>query len=143
MALATLAGTRWAGTCELWLDPPGDTALRSPCTVTVGADAVSYEWVHEGRPQQGRLDLSAGGGAFTDTFHSPVAMPMTAVAPARALVDLAGTYAAGDGPPWGWRITLALRPSWDGAPEALVLQMTNVAPWGEEARAVRMVSARQ
>jgi hypothetical protein len=35
---------------------------------------------------------------------------------------------------WGWRIGLSLR-----APTGeLVLRMTNIAPWGEEARAVRM-----
>ena len=39
---------------------------------------------------------------------------------------------------WGWRINLCFRePTGE-----LVLQMTNIAPWGEEARAVRMVCKR-
>ena len=59
-----------------------------------------------------------------------------------ALFDLLGSYGDG-GPRWGWRMMLSLRPPFEGAPESLVLQMTNIAPWGEEARAVRMVAARR
>ena len=40
---------------------------------------------------------------------------------------------------WRWRIGLSVRePSGE-----LVLQMTNVAPWGEETRAVRMICTRR
>ena len=46
---------------------------------------------------------------------------------------------AGDGPPWGWRTKLSLRAM---GGEGLVLQMTNIAPWGESGRAVRMVATR-
>jgi hypothetical protein len=38
---------------------------------------------------------------------------------------------------------LSLRPPFAGATESLVLQMTNITPWGEEARAVRMTAARR
>jgi len=41
---------------------------------------------------------------------------------------------AGEGPPWGWRVAVAHRPSGE-----LVLQMTNIKPWGEDGRAVRMI----
>lgn len=143
MTLADLAGTRWTGSAELWLDPLGDVAARSECALAVTGDGVGYEWAHDGTPHQGRLSLAADGGTFTDTFHAPSGMPVTAVVPARALVDVTGSYAAGGGPPWGWRITLALRPAWGDDGEALVLQMTNIAPWGEEARAVRMVASRR
>ncbi len=141
MGWQDLAGTAWAGTSELWLDPLGNVAETSPCTVEIASGAVRYTWAFRGAPHQGTITLGGEGGVFTDSFHSPAPMACRAV-PSWALVDLAGTYAAGDGPPWGWRLTLCLRPPYEGAPETLVLQMTNVAPWGEEMRAVRMVATR-
>lgn len=54
-----------------------------------------------------------------------------------ALVNVRFAYPAPEGPDWGWRIAVCERPSGE-----LVLQMTNVTPWGEEARAVRMVFRR-
>ena len=50
-----------------------------------------------------------------------------------ALFTVQGTYGAGEGPDWGWRSQLSVRPLGAGQ---LVLQMTNIAPWGEETRAV-------
>lgn len=141
MALATLAGTHWQGTAELWLDPLGNAVETSACTIDVDRSALRYTWAYQGTPHQGTIALGGEGGTFTDSWHSPAAMACRAV-PSWAPVDLIGTYGAGDGPPWGWRILVSLRPAHDGAPEALVLQMTNVAPWGEEARAVRMVATR-
>ena len=141
MAFAAIAGSRWQGQAELWLDPFGNEAQVSPCAFEVAADTVRYTWAFQGTPHQGSIVLGGEGGTFTDTFHSAAPMPCRAV-PSWAPVDLVGTYAAGDGPPWGWRIIVCLRPAMDGAPDALVLQMTNVAPWGEEGRAVRMVATR-
>jgi len=142
LALAALAGSQWQGTAELWLDPLGNDADVSACTVEVDAVSVRYTWAFKGATHHGAITLNDGGGTFTDTFHSPSPMVCRAGASA-APVDLTGCYAAGDGPPWGWRIVVALRPPWDGAPEALVLQMTNVAPWGEDTGAVRMVATRR
>jgi len=136
MTLLDLAGSRWEGQAELWLDPAGDQAQRCPCTVRVETDAVVYAWSYEGKPQAGRLSLREGGADFSDTWHSPTAMRCTGAPFPWCLVDMLGTYAAG-GEDWGWRITLSLRPAGE-----LVLQMTNVAPWGEEGRAVRMVCRR-
>ena len=136
MTLLDLAGSQWAGQAELWLDPAGDQAQRCPCTVRVETDAVVYAWSYEGKPQAGRLSLREGGADFSDTWHSPTAMRCTGAPSPWCLVDVLGTYAAG-GEDWGWRITLSLRPAGE-----LVLQMTNVAPWGEEGRAVRMVCRR-
>jgi len=133
--LADLEGTTWTGDAELWLDPLGDEAERSACTIRVEADAVRYEWARGDEPQQGSLELTKDAAVFTDTFHSTEPMTMDVV-DGRAMLTLAGTYGAGDGPDWGWRIALVFRPLGDGQ---LVLQMTNIAPWGEESRAVRMV----
>lgn len=141
MSWQDLAGSTWAGTSELWLDPLGNTSETSPCTVEVAPDAVRYTWAFRGTPHQGTIAIGGEGGVFTDSFHSPVPMVCRSL-PSWALADLAGTYTAGEGPPWGWRLTLSLRPPYDGGPETLVLQMTNVAPWGEETRAVRVLATR-
>jgi hypothetical protein len=134
--LGDLHGTTWTGNAELWLDPLGDTPARSACTVTVDRDGWTYTWSHEGTPHHGSVRLREGGADFTDTFHQPEPMACRAVAGARGLSQVEGAY--GPDAEWGWRIGLCLR-----APTGeLVLQMTNVAPWGEEARAVRMVCKR-
>lgn len=143
MPLTSLAGSHWQGTAELWLDPMGNDAQTSQCSFEVDVSEVRYTWEYEGAPQNGSITLDASGGAFRDSWHNPAPMTCARVAASTALVNLLGSYAAGDGPRWGWRLILSLRPSWEGAPEALVLQMTNITPWGEEARAVRMVSSRQ
>jgi hypothetical protein len=137
-ALDELANTSWVGRGELWLDPLGNEALTSDAAIDVSSEAVEYRWSYEGKPQTGSLALRSGGADFTDTFHSQTVMPCVATSGARALVDVTGSYPAGEGPEWGWRIMLALRPSGE-----LVLQMTNIAPWGEECRAVRMICTRK
>jgi hypothetical protein len=132
-----LSDTRWNGDAELWLDPLGDQAVRSACSARVGPSILEYTWQHEGQPQTGKLVLGEGGADFTDTFHSSSAMSCACVPGSRALVDVQGSY--GPDADWGWRITVSLR-----APTGeLVLQMTNIAPWGEEVRAVRMVMSRK
>lgn len=135
--LRELANTRWIGRSELWLDPLGNTADTCDCTITVGPDTIEYQWSYEGKPHTGKLALRDGGADFSDTWHSPTAMPCTTVAGSWALVDVQGTYSGGDGPPWGWRIIVSHRPS-----DELVLQMTNITPWGEDGRAVRKVCRR-
>lgn len=139
MKLAELVNTKWAGKAELWLDPAGNEAILCDCTIEVSANEVLYQWSYEGKPQTGRITSRSGetaGADFTDTWHSPSPMVMVPAAQHWALVDVFGTYTA-DGPPWGWRIHLSRRPDAE-----LVLQMTNVTPWGEEARAVRMICQR-
>lgn len=137
-----LIGSRWRGTAELWLDPAGNTAQTSGCTLEVRPDALSYAWEYEGAPHHGTVALDEGGGIFTDSWHSPSPMRCVTFGTSSALFDLLGSYGGADGPPWGWRLILSVRPGFGGAAESLVLQMANVAPWGEEARAVRMVASR-
>ncbi|MEZ5290651.1 MAG: hypothetical protein R2745_06185 [Vicinamibacterales bacterium] len=142
MTLGDLAGTSWHGTAALWLDPLGDRAETSPCLLHVEADAVRYTWAWQDTPHEGRITVGPAGGTFTDTFHSRDLMPCAPGPGTWALLDLVGTYGVAPGPPWGWRIFASLRPADGDAPEALVLQMTNIAPWGEETRAVRMIARR-
>ena len=138
MTLEALANTTWTGKAELWLDPLGNEAEVCECTMAVTADELSYRWSYQGTPHTGRVALRAGGAAFTDSWHSPTPLECTSAPAPWALVDVFGTYPAGEGPPWGWRITVSHRPESD----ELVLQMTNVKPCGEEGRAVRMVGRR-
>jgi hypothetical protein len=128
-----LAGTQWTGSAELWLDPLGDVAQRSDCTMTVTDSGVTYTWSYEGSPQFGSIVLRDGAVEFTDSWHQPEPMTCQRLADTRGLFAVLGAY--GPDGQWGWRISLSMRePSGQ-----LVLQMTNIAPWGEEARAVRMV----
>lgn len=137
--LAELANTTWVGTSELWLDPENNVGITAPCSIEVTPGTITYRWSYEGKPQTGTLVLRDDGGlAFTDTWHMPGGMAMSANAGTWAMVDATGTYPAGDGPPWGWRIYVSRRPDSD----ELVLQMTNICPWGEDGRAVRMTCKR-
>jgi hypothetical protein len=139
-ALAKLAGTRWEGTGELWLDKLGNEAHKSKCTLTVDAATVgsfSYTWSHEGKPQSGCVVLRDGGAVWSDTWHQKDPKKCSVLADAWGLLALHYTFSVGSGPDWGWRIVLAQRPTGE-----LVLQMTVVKPWGEENRAVRMVFTR-
>lgn len=135
--LSELGETKWAGTCELWMDPLGNEVVRSECTVAAQGNRVSYTWSHEGKLHHGSIALHDGGGDFTDSWHQPQEMACDSVDGALGLFQLQGQYGPQQG--WRWRIGLFFRePTGE-----LVLQMTNVAPWGEEARAVRMTCSRQ
>lgn len=130
--LTELDGTTWEGTAELWLDPLGDEVVRSGCRASLAAGAIRYEWSHEGTRHKGSITVGKDGARFVDSWHQPEAMACRHVADARGLLQVQGAY--GPQLDWGWRIALSLRePTGE-----LVLQMTNIAPWGEEARAVRM-----
>lgn len=134
--LADLHGTRWMGAAELWLDPLGDNVVRCDCTMAVDDGVVSYTWSYEGEAHQGSITLSEDGADFTDSWHQPEPMTCRRLPDAWGLFQVQGEYGAESD--WGWRIGLSLRTPTD----ELVLQMTNIAPWGEEVRAVRMICSR-
>ncbi len=139
-ALSKLAGTRWAGTGELWLDKLGNEAHKCECSLTVDAAAVGsfgYTWSHEGKAQTGSVVLRDGGAVWTDTFHQPTPVKCSLLTDSWALLAAHYTFSVGGGPDWGWRFALAQRPTGE-----LVLQMTVIKPGGEENRAVRMVFKR-
>jgi hypothetical protein len=135
--LAALAGTSWTGEHELWLDPLGNSAHGGGCTLTIEPKALRYTWEHEGKTYRGLFELEQPI-RWSDTFHEPAAVACRPLPDAWGLLAVSYTYPAPPGPDWGWRIGLSRRPD-----DTLVLQMTNVTPWGEEGRAVRMVFARR
>lgn len=135
--LSDLNGTTWAGQGELWLDDVGNDAELCDCTLSVEEGRLRYTWSYQGKPQQGSITLAGDGVDFHDTWHASTVLHFPMVKDSWALIDAQGTYPAGDGPPWGWRVILSLRPSGE-----LVLQMTNITPWGEDGRAVRMIGTK-
>lgn len=136
-SLHDLLGTTWIGAAELWLDPLGDSADRSDCTLSIVDKGVRYTWHYDGEKHRGEITLGDDGATFIDTWHQPEAMDCVVLSDHGSLLQIRGAY--GPDADWGWRIML----SWRQATDELVLQMTNIAPWGEEARAVRMVGTRQ
>lgn len=134
MTLEELAGTRWGGKAELWEDPLGDVAQVSECTMAIDGGVLSYGWSYQGKAQQGKLTLGSGKAEFSDSWHQATPVECAFVSGSRSIATVQYTYMQD----WGWRINLCFRePTGE-----LVLQMTNIAPWGEEARAVRMVCRR-
>lgn len=126
--------TDWAGKSELWIDPMGNDADVSDATLEVNTEAIRYTWIYRGATQSGELRWDSKTLQWKDSWHQPESVTLTRVAGQGSLLAAEYGYAAGAGPDWHWRIKLAERP--DGT---LVLQMTNIAPWGEETRAVRTV----
>ena len=134
--LAELQKTHWIGIAELWVDPLGNTVEHSDCTIVIDDHVVRYTWSQEGQNHEGSITLFENGAEFTDTWHHPKIMDCQHIHSLWGIFQVHGHY--GTEPEWGWRLSLCLRPTTD----QLILQMTNIAPWGEEARAVRMICSR-
>ncbi len=135
--LAKFVGTEWTGSGELWLDPEGNTVDRCDCTLRIEADALHYTWSYQGQTKEGSFTFDEGGATWTDSWHQPEPTKCLNVPDAWGLFTVEHTYQVPSSPAWGWRTKLSERPNGD-----LVLQMANLAPWGEEGRAVRMTFTR-
>lgn len=98
---------------------------------------LRYTWQHEGKTHQGEFLFGDGALSWSDTWHQPKPTRCSPITGAWGLFAVAYTYSAPGSPDWSWRMVLSERPSGE-----MVLQMTNIAPWGEEARAARMVFRR-
>ncbi|MEM7692629.1 MAG: hypothetical protein AAF194_09370 [Pseudomonadota bacterium] len=132
--LPGIRGGHWSGRSELWLDVGGNEAIEGGCELSVDSNQLSYSWSRGDKHHEGRFTLGDDGSVYwSDSFHQ--AEPVRCVQEERwSLLSLYYTYPAGEGPDWGWRLAFSQRPD-----SSLVLQMTNIAPWGEEQRAVRMI----
>lgn len=131
--LANHAQSRWTGESELWIDPLGNEGLTSAATMSIEGGGVTYTWLYEGAGKQGELLWDGETLTWKDSWHQPEPVALSPALGHGSLVAAEYSYAAGSGPDWHWRIKLVERPD-----ATVVLQMTNIAPWGEEARAVRM-----
>ncbi|MEM7061861.1 MAG: hypothetical protein AAF572_01700 [Cyanobacteria bacterium P01_B01_bin.77] len=130
-------GSQWKGKAELWLDPNGNEANVSECILAFESRVLTYSWAYEGETKTGSFIFDDDGATWTDSWHQPEPVRCQNLSDAWGLFTVEYSYSVPSGPDWGWRSKLSQRP--DGS---LVLQMTNIAPWGEEGRAVRMISQR-
>jgi len=127
-------GIKWSGSGELWLDPQGNNVDLYDCTLSIEADVLHYTWLYKGQSNSGSFTFNGSGATWIDTWHQPTPATCQDVTAAWGLFTVEHEYRVPSNPNWGWRSKLSKRPNGD-----LVLQMTNIAPWGEEGRAVRMV----
>jgi hypothetical protein len=132
--LEKLAGTKWKGKGELWLDPDGNVAEHYDCDINIQADVLKYSWFYENEAKHGSFRFNETGAIWVDSWHQENPVQCFYVPKAWGIFTVGHEYDVPDSPNWGWRSKLSERP--DGS---LVLQMTNITPWGEEGRAVRMV----
>jgi hypothetical protein len=128
----------WRGPNLLWLEAPGPE--RSDGSMDVAATTVAYTWSFKGQPIAGRIALFGQPGAlraeWTDGFHAADGITLHGLLDAGVL-RLYGTYAAGDGPEWGWRIELDTREA-----DACTLRMFNLPPDGPAEPAVELRGTR-
>lgn len=130
----SLQGTKWEGTSELWLDPLGNEVTESEATLRVEPEQIVYSWIHKGTLHEGKFMLNESDISWVDSFHQPEVISCELVKGQPGVFTIKYAYKVVSGPDWHWRINLSQRPD-----DTLVLQMTNITPWGEEARAVRMI----
>jgi hypothetical protein len=135
--IATLAGTKWLGTGELWLDPEGNIANQCSCELTIDKDAIHYIWSYKNESQKGSFAFNESGAIWSDSWHQQKPVQCLNVPLTWGLFTVIYEYDVPENPNWAWQSKLSQRPD-----DSLVLQMTNIAPWGEEGRAVRMVFSR-
>ena len=130
-------GSQWKGKAELWLDPNGNDVDISECILAIESRVLTYTWAYEGETKTGSFIFNDGGATWTDSWHQPEPVRCKYLSDAWGLFTVESSYSVPSGPDWGWRSKLSQRPD-----DSLVLQMTNIAPWGEEGRAVRMIVQR-
>lgn len=115
--LAPLVG-QWQGVHRQRLLPTDEfVASAATASVTVTAReyvSLAYTWSDGDAPQEGLLLLSGGAGeegvsaVWLDSWHaSPAWMLFSGTVGDDAVVRLSGSYAAPEGPDWGWQIVVA------------------------------------
>ncbi len=86
------------------------------------------------KPKKEFFKFSENGASWLDNWHQSKSVNCTELTNVWGLFTLTHSYEVSLNPYWGWQSKLTQRP--DGS---LILQLTNIAPWGEEGRAVRMI----
>ena len=136
--LKEFSRTKWKGKGELWLDPEGNSAELYDCELTIDDESINYSWFYENEEKHGSFSFNETGGDWVDSWHQEKPVHCAFDSNAWGIFTLSYEYEVPDNPNWGWCSKLSERP--DGS---LILQMTNITPWGEEGRAVRMVFNRE
>ena len=129
--LKGLEATAWTGLCETWCDPQGNEVSESNCILEMNKSAteLKYKWEHQGKEQEGKITINPDGGAtFVDSMHTNNTPLILAELPnTRAMHSFEGVY----NEIWGWRVIMAMRGTDPTVHGDLVVQMTNISPWGE------------
>jgi hypothetical protein len=146
--LARLVGG-WSGSTKTWFEPDklaDESKFEGRFSPLLDGRFVAFEYTAElsGKPRGGRAwyGYHLDGGEFTkawiDSFHTNTSMMTFTGAAIEGGFEVAGTYAAGDGPPWGWRSRVVL-----SGDDNLVITDFNVTPDGEAARAIETALRRR
>lgn len=129
---------RFTGPNRLWFEGPEPE--RSQGSMVASATKLAYAWSFRDKGQEGQIELFGLPGAlradWRDTWHAAKGMALHGLLE-EGVIRLFGTYPAGDGPEWGWRIEIDCRD-----PEHLTLRMFNVAPDDGVSPAVDLRGAR-
>lgn len=136
--LEKFSGTKWKGKGELWLDPEGNSADFYDCELSIENNAIHYSWFYENEAKHGCFTFVGTEISWVDSWHQQNTVWCSTDPTAWGIFTASHYYEVPNNPNWGWRSKLSERP--DGS---LVLQMTNIAPWDEEGRAVRMLFTRE
>ena len=134
---------QWIGSNSLWLRP-GTPVHKSDIKATISAVAdghyylMNYSWAYEGEVQEGIFLLGGNKNAATatwgDSWHmapEPMVCGGELKEGGKRLV-LFGTFAAGEGPDWGWRTEFTRQ-----GPDRFRMEAYVITPAGEEGLAVR------
>lgn len=132
--LKNLEGTKWSGKGELWLDPEGNVAEEYDCKLAIAPDGIYYSWSYENETQKGSFTFNESGAVWVDTWHQPESLQCINTHESLGIFNVNHAYEVPNNPNWSWQSRLSERPD-----ASIVLQMTNITPWGEDGRAVRMV----
>ncbi|MSP73264.1 MAG: hypothetical protein EXR76_14060 [Myxococcales bacterium] len=128
----------FAGPNRLWMYGP--VSELSDGELALSSSSLTYTWTYRGAPHTGRMDFVGQPAALRcvwhDTFHAATAMTFHGRLEGARLVAY-GTYPAGEGPDWGWRIELDCTD-----PDHLGLRMFNIMPDTEPVISVDLRGAR-
>ena len=127
-------GTIWQGSSDLWVDPSGNTGASSVAELSVEDGKITYLWSLNKDKHFGTILQDPSGIRWQDSFHTKEQALLTFSENVNGIFAATYMYSEPENPGWFWRIKMSQRPD-----KRLVVQMTNITPWGEEARAVRLI----
>ncbi len=135
----------WQGSKQLQIHPDAPIQ-KSKSTAIVQAEAmgkfigIRYTWRYQNKDQQGLLligyenDHQRASAVWIDSWHmQDKAMLCTGQFSDANTLTLNGSYAAGQGPDWGWKISIKVKNA-----NAFDLIMYNIPPEHGEVQAVKI-----